>query len=63
LGNTVVRGIMWCFLRVGTRKKHHMCSHTPEIPNDPILILQKEAWLASIMEFPGLSAGKAARPR
>jgi hypothetical protein len=36
LGNPVVRGIMWCFLRAGTRKKHHMCSHTPEIPNEPI---------------------------
>jgi hypothetical protein len=25
---------MWCFLRAPARKKHHMYSHTPEIPNE-----------------------------
>jgi hypothetical protein len=27
---------MWCFLRAGARKKHHMYFHTPEIPNEPL---------------------------
>jgi len=34
LGNPVVGGNMWCFLRADARKKHHIYTHTPEIPNE-----------------------------
>jgi hypothetical protein len=31
---------MWCFLRAPSRKKNHMYTHTPGIPNEPAFGLE-----------------------